>query len=172
LIPVAFALCARESIPDNVGRALIFLIHETRLDKRETSEKERERTGAERRTGEPLSNNAERNTWARSARRGDKRITAALCQRDPLPLHPRAEPAPCPSHLQCDITRFSAGNTAEARGRLGPITNFHYSILIWGAKAPEWWGLIAPNPTNRKYIARCGRPREISGIRRIDSPEL
>lgn len=39
-----------------------------------------------------LSNNAKRNTWARSARREDKRITGALCQRDPLPLHPSAEP--------------------------------------------------------------------------------
>lgn len=39
-----------------------------------------------------LSNNATRNTWARSARREDKRITGALCQRDPLPSHPSAEP--------------------------------------------------------------------------------
>lgn len=37
-----------------------------------------------------------------------------------------------PTYPQCDITRSSAGNTVRSagRGRLGPITNFHYSILI------------------------------------------
>lgn len=41
----------------------------------------------------PSSNNAKRNTWAQSARREDKRITAALCQRDPLPVHPNPSTA-------------------------------------------------------------------------------
>lgn len=72
---------------------------------------------AERLTAGPSSNNAKRNTWAQSARREDKRITAALCQRDPLPVHPNPSTVLSPSaRPQWDITRSNAGNTVRSAG--------------------------------------------------------
>ncbi|KAK1122415.1 hypothetical protein K0M31_009638 [Melipona bicolor] len=99
-------------------------------------------------TAGPSSNNAKRNTWAQSARREDKRITAALCQRDPLAVHPN--PSTVLAVRACELPSPSPSPSPSHRERPSLLS----TLLPGEFFRREWAARVGGNRWARRLVCR------------------